>query len=1023
MKLHDFGARRALPLTLLALGASGAHAQILLSGNVSDSTTGPLLSGQVYLTTNSLSVPAGETLTLQPGAILKLGPSDLVTVAGTLIAPGGTPATITSYRDDAVGGDSNGDGSSAGAPADWGGVRVMSGGNLDLTDVDVRYAGSSIYCPIYLNGGAAFLQRCVLSDSDGPGINGVGGGQVTVLDSHIANCAEFPIQSVDVVDIATFSNNTASGNGAGDVIRASTFNLGQDLALQNENLINGVLALPGTCSVDAGQRLTLGPDLAVKIMGPSTLNLSGELVVNGTASQPTVITSFEDDSWFGDSNGDGPSVAMKGDWAGIRVFSGSRLELNHAVLRAAGSSIYSPIFIEGGDIEVYDSLIEFSNSDGINFNAEDVSAIVERTDFRDLDGFAMNSVLLVTAHGFSANTASGNVGGNCIRFAGTSPDRDAQIVEDDLIRGVLLNTSSKTIPEDVTLELGAGVVLKQTSPSLIDVRGTLRLMGTESDPVVLTSYQDDEYGGDTNLDGPSSGSPANWAGVRSLAAGNVIAEHALVRYAGSSIYSAFYGDGGSFDLRYCAVENSDGSGMDLNANFAPCSVVGCRFDNNNEFAVTDARFSVLEGFDSNTASGNGSGDYIRSLSGVYSDDASLTVRNLIDGVVVVPGSLTIAEGSSLTLEQGTTLKVANSSLITVNGVLKARGTVALPVGFTSIDDDTFAGDTNGDGPSFGAPGAWAGIRAVANTSGNGILELEHARIRGGGSSVYANLVVTGAGHTLRAVHSSNSSDEGFRFDNCILSSVVNCVAEGNGTRGIELNGGAVEIYHATVAGNDVGVWSNANYIGQVRNSIVWDNNDDLQLDNDSHFNFSLASDAPAGNGNVNADPPWVDGANGDYRLQLGSPAVDVADPTVAVSVVRDALDASRLLAPAGLGGLAADLGAFEQSRWSLAMSGSQAIGETLTFTVGGEPGVAYIAYSPNLIPILLEPFGMLQIGPVELFQLALVPSGVPALATLPPSETLVGFEFGVQGVAVRASDPNQAQFTNLQRVRVEPALP
>lgn len=1022
---HDFGARRALPLglALLACGATGAHAQILLSGNLSDSTTGPLLSGQVYLTTANSSVPAGETLTIQPGAILKMGPADLLTVSGTLFAPGGAQATITSASDDTIGGDSNGDGASAGAKADWAGVRVVGGGNLDLTNVDLRFAGASVYCPIYLNGGTAFIDGCTISDSDGPGINGTAGGQLTVQNTHISGCNGFPIQSVSIADVASFSNNTASGNGNGDVIRVLAFSLDEDVELVADNLIAGVLALPSSCSINAGSRLTLGPNLALKFIGASLLSLSGELVVSGTSSQPTAITSFGDDSWFGDSNADGVSSADKADWSGIRVFEGSRLELHHAVLRAAGASVYSAIFVEGGDIEVYDSLIEFSDGDGIDFNAQDVDAVVERTEFRDLNDFAMDDVLMPTLHGFSANMSSGNGGGNCVRLANASPDRDAVVVEDDLIDGVLLNASNKTIPAGVTIEFGAGVVLKHVAASLLGVNGTLRLMGSEANPVVITSYADDSFGGDTNLDGPSSGSPANWGGIRSFLDGNVVAEHAILRHAGASVYSAFYGEGGAFDLRFCAVEESDGSGMDLNGNVAPYSVVGCRFDNNNSWAVNDVPLAALHGFDSNTAAGNGSGDYIRSEPGALDEDATLTRRNLIGDVVVVPSSLTINEGATLTLEQGTNLKIVNGTLITVLGRLRARGTVAWPVGFTTLDDDTFGGDTNGDGPSFSGPGAWAGIRSVLNSNGNGILELEHARVRGGGSSVYANVLVTGSGHTLRSVHSFDCSDEGFRFDDCSLSFVVNCVAEQNLSQGIEINGGAVEIYHATVTGNAVGVRTSSTYTGQVRNSIVWGNGDDLQLDDDSHFNFSLASDAPVGSGNLMSDPLWVDGANGDYRLQLGSPAVDVADPTVAVAVVRDALDASRLLAPAGLGGLAADMGAFEQSRWSLSMDGTQAIGETLTFQVSGEPGVAYIAYSPNLIPILFEPFGMLQIGPNEIFQLALVPTGVPTLAMLPASETLVGFEFGVQAVAVRASDPNQAQLTNLQRVRVEPALP
>ncbi|MBL8895999.1 MAG: hypothetical protein JNM84_00145, partial [Planctomycetes bacterium] len=50
---------------------SAAAAQTPLSGSLRDGAGGPLLSGVVYHVTGNLSVPVGQTLTIQAGAILK----------------------------------------------------------------------------------------------------------------------------------------------------------------------------------------------------------------------------------------------------------------------------------------------------------------------------------------------------------------------------------------------------------------------------------------------------------------------------------------------------------------------------------------------------------------------------------------------------------------------------------------------------------------------------------------------------------------------------------------------------------------------------------------------------------------------------------------------------------------------------------------------------------------------------------------------------------------------------------------
>lgn len=66
--------------------------------------------------------------------------------------------------------------------------------------------------------------------------------------------------------------------------------------------------------------------------------------------------------------------------------------------------------------------------------------------------------------------------------------------------------------------------------------------------------------------------------------------------------------------------------------------------------------------------------------------------------------------TTLTIQPGAIIKFGEDGMITVSngGVIKAQGTSASPIIFTSIRDD-IGGDTNGDGQSTGEAGDWSGI--------------------------------------------------------------------------------------------------------------------------------------------------------------------------------------------------------------------------------------------------------------------------------------------------------------------------
>src|SRR5438128_2089130 len=77
---------------------------------------------------------------------------------------------------------------------------------------------------------------------------------------------------------------------------------------------------------------------------------------------------------------------------------------------------------------------------------------------------------------------------------------------------------------------------------------------------------------------------------------------------------------------------------------------------------------------------------------------------------IVDGGLFINSGATLTIRPGVVVKMnGQGSNIAVGGTLSAVGTPTERIVFTSIQDDSIAGDSGGDGPTVGQPGQWYGI--------------------------------------------------------------------------------------------------------------------------------------------------------------------------------------------------------------------------------------------------------------------------------------------------------------------------
>ena len=126
--------------------------------------------------TNDLSVESGATLTILPGAIIKVaaGKSITIKVGGTLNAIGNRaqPIVFTSVKDDEHGGDTNGDGTATTAmPGDWGTILLKGGhGEFDYCSfiygagtAGNQYNASAIV--FMWNNGSGSFKNCIFAHS------------------------------------------------------------------------------------------------------------------------------------------------------------------------------------------------------------------------------------------------------------------------------------------------------------------------------------------------------------------------------------------------------------------------------------------------------------------------------------------------------------------------------------------------------------------------------------------------------------------------------------------------------------------------------------------------------------------------------------------------------------------------------------------------------------------------------------------------------------------------------------------
>jgi len=393
-------------------------------------------SGGIYMVQGSIYVSKGATLTIEPGTIIKFQNAGL-SVDGTLKANGssGNPIVFTSYQDDSYGGDTNGDGNATmPTKGDWGNISFgNTSKNSILNHVIVKYAGKSPGCygcapnivpAIDVQTSSIILSNSTISDNFSKGIH-VYSGTPSIQGNTITNNGQAAIYLSTESAGTVVRGNTASGNGSPSTTGWNGVLIEGGLLSPNVTLTNNlpygfVTGYPfGSPTVAEGAVLAVEPGAIIKL-GGSSLGINGTLIADGTSDNPVIFTSTKDDSYGGDTNGDGnATMPTKGDWGNISFGNTSKNSiLNHVILKYAGSvGGYYPatpaLYISTSSLSVSNSLISdnFSsglkayssspritsttfiyNQDGISVDGENANPVITDCIIKENAGYGINVV-------------------------------------------------------------------------------------------------------------------------------------------------------------------------------------------------------------------------------------------------------------------------------------------------------------------------------------------------------------------------------------------------------------------------------------------------------------------------------------------------------------------------------------------------------------------------------------------------------------------------------------------------------
>lgn len=169
------------------------------------------------------------------------------------------------------------------------------------------------------------------------------------LDSSIAAVIEEASVSTTTTASSSVERGTAMQPAEAQVLNQAAVTTSTILTTMTEDKVlipaESPYVIRGTFVVPEGTTLTVEAGVVVKFetvgridqFNAAGMTVRGQLVVEGTESEPVYFTDWRDDSVGGDSNADADETKpFPGAWSQVRIFPGATATISHAVMRYGG---------------------------------------------------------------------------------------------------------------------------------------------------------------------------------------------------------------------------------------------------------------------------------------------------------------------------------------------------------------------------------------------------------------------------------------------------------------------------------------------------------------------------------------------------------------------------------------------------------------------------------------------------------------------------------------------------------------
>ena len=739
----------------------------------------------MYLS-DHITVAAGAVLHVLPGTVVKAAQNRALFVNGTLEARGeaAKPIAFTDWRDDAVGGDANGDGDETEpAPGWWCGIYVPGGGSAHLEHCTIAYAGYSTwadsayrYAGLYRSGnGALTLTNTTLDHSSGAGLQLEGATGVLTSDG---NAFSNNLQGIRVAIDTSFQHDdtsTFAGNGYDVYLNGGTMTGEASWYLNPAYAMH----LSDNITVAAAAVLHVLPGTVVKAAQHRALFINGTLEAVGEAAKPIAFTDWRDDTAGGDANGDGDETEpVPGWWGGIYALGGGSADLEHCTIAYAGYSTWA------------DSAYRYAGL----YKSGSGTLVLKNTTLAHSSGAGLH---IVTLEGKWLQNGIDGEGDGYLYGAPANDGSTSYFIAPDVYHGDWRNY------EELRLSLWSTDGEYYFEDTHTSWRGDIYLANGDMFAYTVLPRRP---AATWDLFSISLTDPAvQWilgGGAGSLAdvLENVTAFHVRSEYGRGITYAGLdhvelceTPQGAPGIASYFPGNDAENWTIDIGTSLNPAgrgrdgffTSAGNAFSNNAQ-GIRVAIDTSFQHDDTSTFTGN---DYDVYLNGGTMTGEVFWYLNPAYAMHL-SDNITVDAGAVLHVLPGTVVKAAQNRALFVNGILEARGEAAKPITFTDWRDDTAGGDANGDGDETEpAPGWWGGIYVPGSYSAG----LEYCMIAYTGSDIFIDGAWRRAG-----LYKSGSGN---------LDLKRSTIRESNGS-GLYINnsGGSHDFERNTFTANTTGVY-------------------------------------------------------------------------------------------------------------------------------------------------------------------------------------------------------------------------